>query len=1087
MSDDDINDGKQVTKDLTEDLDRTIELLESEIRTKAETLRRGPTDAPPPNAHVPVLTKKITTLTRFPAVNASDEAPQTNPATVLPLTRDIEAIVSAFKESVDESVGNALRHLKEEVLADLKQELLAAKTVAEPAYQTADTTTDAPMPTKGAELTPPPNEIENAPVIEKPKTSDMEKTYDPHAIEKSRYEHWETQGYFRPQQEGTPYCIMLPPPNVTGSLHMGHAFQDTLMDTLTRYQRMQGNRALWQCGTDHAGIATQIVVERQLAQKGETRHDLGREKFVEQVWQWKEESGGTITQQLRRMGASMDWSRERFTLDAELSAAVTKVFVSLFEEDLIYRGKRLVNWDPVLHTAISDLEVVSAEENGSLWHIRYPLSDGTGYVVVATTRPETMLGDTAVAVHPDDERYRRIIGKTIDLPLSDRKIPVIADTYVDPEFGSGCVKITPGHDFNDYEMGKRHDLPIINIFDDNAAINDNGPESYRGLDRYVARKQIITELEVGGLLARIDDHKLMVPRGDRSNAVIEPYLTDQWFVKVEPLAKPAIEAVETGAIKFVPENWDKTYFEWMRNIEDWCISRQLWWGHRIPAWYDDHGNIYVGMDEADARSRAGLSDDVKLRQDEDVLDTWFSSALWPFSTLGWPEKTPELDTYYPTNVLVTGFDIIFFWVARMIMMGLKFMGEVPFREVYIHGLVRDADGNKMSKSKGNVLDPLDLIDGIELESLVKKRSIGLMRPEDAPKIEAATRKHFPDGIPSFGTDALRFTFASMATQGRDIKFDLGRVSGYRNFCNKIWNAARFVMMMCEEGEIAKDDSGRSLSERWIASEFARRVGDIREGFETYRFDLASQALYEFVWDEFCDWSIEFAKVDINDPGHSEQRKAVARRSLVVTLEASLRAMHPIMPYVSEEIWLRLAPLIGNNADTIMLEPYPSSDESAMDEQADEAIAWIKTFILGVRRIRAEYDIAPNKEIPVMIQCGTDLERQFFDDGFKYIKRLTRASEIEIISGEYSHQAATAIAGNTSIFIPMSDLIDREAEIERLNKELERLESERIKAEAKMQNPAFVEKAPSSVVEKERAKLAEFSDNILRIKQQLENF
>lgn len=1073
MSADDTKDGKQ----LTEDLDRTIEMLESQT----EKLLSTPKDLPPGDANVPVLRNKVASLSELP--RKTDNKQTATQAETLPVSStaqpDFEAMIAALKESVDQSVHGALRNLKNEVLDDLKRELRAAQPVASPGGQTE-------IESRHDELSKPIQQKDNKPVTEIPATTDMEKTYEPHAIEKSRYAHWEAQGYFKPQG-GTPYCIMLPPPNVTGSLHMGHAFQDTLMDALIRYQRMQGNSALWQCGTDHAGIATQIVVERQLAQKGENRRDMGRQNFVDQVWQWKHESGGTITKQLRRMGASMDWSRERFTLDPELSVAVTKVFVSLFEEDLIYRGKRLVNWDPVLHTAISDLEVVSEEENGSLWHIRYPLSDGTGYVVVATTRPETMLGDTAVAVHPEDERYRRIIGKTIDLPLSDRKIPVIADTYVDPEFGSGCVKITPGHDFNDYDVGKRHDLPIINIFDDNAAINANAPEAYQGLDRYVARKKIVEELEVKGLLARIDDHKLMVPRGDRTNAVIEPYLTDQWFVKIEPLAKPAIEAVETGAIKFVPENWSKTYFEWMRNIEDWCISRQLWWGHRIPAWYDDQGNIYVGMDEADARARAGLSNEIVLRQDEDVLDTWFSSALWPFSTLGWPEKTPELEKYYPTNVLVTGFDIIFFWVARMIMMGLKFMGDVPFREVYIHGLVRDADGNKMSKSKGNILDPLDLIDGIDLESLVAKRSVGLMRPEDAPKIEAATRKHFADGIPSFGTDALRFTFASMATQGRDIKFDLGRVAGYRNFCNKIWNAARFVMMMCKEGEIAKDNANQGLAERWIASEFAHRIGHIREGFETYRFDLASQALYEFVWDEFCDWSIELAKIDINDDEQTQARKAAARRSLVVTLEASLRAMHPIMPYVSEEIWLRVAPLVGISADTIMLEAYPEADEGQVDQEADLAIAWIKSFILGVRRIRAEYDIAPNKEIPVMLHSGSDLERRYFEEGFKYIKRLTRASEIELIDNAFAEPAATAIAGETSIFIPMSDLIDRDAEIERLNKELTRLENERTKAEKKMENPAFVEKAPPAVVDKERARLAEFVDNIARIQEQLAKF
>ena len=1074
MSSENNNNGSRTT----DDLDRTIELLESELEARAN--KNGNQEArPPADAKIPVLTNKITTLGNLPegvtpkasvaADNQSAAAEESAQETKL------EPLLAALKDSVDESITGALAALKASMVADIKAEL-----VKELAASRAD---------EGASRERPLDPDGQSQVSQESKnlltTTTMEKTYDPHAIEQSRYEHWETNGYFKPGDNGNSYCIMLPPPNVTGSLHMGHAFQDTLMDALIRYQRMQGNRALWQCGTDHAGIATQIVVERQLGQKGQNRHELGREKFVDEVWKWKQESGGTITQQLRRMGASMDWSRERFTLDDELSNAVTEVFVSLFEEGLIYRGKRLVNWDPVLHTAISDLEVISEEENGSLWHIRYPLSDGTGYVVVATTRPETMLGDTAVAVHPEDERYRRIIGKTIDLPLSDRKIPVIADSYVDPEFGSGCVKITPAHDFNDYEMGKRHDLPIINIFDDNAAINDNAPEAYRGLDRYAARKEIVTELEVKGLLARIDDHKLMVPRGDRSNAVIEPYLTDQWFVKIEPLAKPAIEAVETGRIKFVPENWSKTYFEWMRNIEDWCISRQLWWGHRIPAWYDNDGNIYVGKDEQDARRRANLGDEVPLRQDEDVLDTWFSSALWPFSTLGWPQKTPELETFYPTNVLVTGFDIIFFWVARMIMMGLKFMGDVPFREVYIHGLVRDGDGNKMSKSKGNILDPLDLIDGIELDPLIKKRTTGLMRPEDAPKIEAATVKHFPDGIPSFGTDALRFTFASMATQGRDIKFDLGRVAGYRNFCNKIWNAARFVMMMCDNAEIAADDAAQGLPERWIKSEFGARLDAIHEGFETYRFDLASQALYEFIWDEYCDWYIELAKIDINDSEVDEAQKAAARRTLVSTLEASLRALHPIMPYVTEEIWLRLAPLIGNHGQTIMQESYPVASNQPEDTTATAAIAWIKSFVLGVRRIRAEYDIAPSKTIPVLIHGGTEIEREYFAAGQRYIQRLTRAANIEVLTQAYPDRAATALAGEATIYIPMSDLIDRDAEIERLNKEIARLENEQIKAEKKMQNPAFVEKAPPAVVEKERAKLHEFNDNIAKLRSQLE--
>ncbi|MEQ8659220.1 MAG: valine--tRNA ligase, partial [Gammaproteobacteria bacterium] len=803
----------------------------------------------------------------------------------------------------------------------------------------------------------------------------MEKTYDPQAIERTRYEQWEEAGHFRPAGHGAPYCIMLPPPNVTGSLHMGHAFQDTLMDALIRYHRMCGRNTLWQCGTDHAGIATQIVVERQLAAAGRTRHDLGREAFVDAVWQWKGESGGTITRQLRRMGASMDWTRERFTLDEDLSRAVREVFVSLYDEGLIYRGKRLVNWDPVLHTAISDLEVVAEEENGHLWHMRYPLADGSGEVVVATTRPETMLGDTAVAVHPEDQRYRRLIGKTVRLPLSEREIPIIADDYVDPDFGSGCVKITPAHDFNDYAIGQRHDLAVINIFTDDAAINDNAPARFRGLDRFEARKAVVAELEQAGLIVRIDDHKLMVPRGDRTHSVIEPYLTDQWFVRIQPLAEPAIAAVEDGRIRFVPENWSKTYFEWMRNIEDWCISRQLWWGHRIPAWYDEAGNIYVGRDEAEARARTGLGDDVVLGQDPDVLDTWFSSALWPFSTLGWPDQTPALATFYPTSVLVTGFDIIFFWVARMIMMGMKFMGDVPFREVYIHGLVRDADGNKMSKSKGNILDPLDLIDGVDLDTLVAKRTTGLMRPEEAPKIEAATRRQFPDGIAAFGTDALRFTFAVMATQGRDIRFDLGRIGGYRNFCNKIWNAARFVLMACEQhrGPTPPADCVPGMPERWIRARLDATVARVREGFDGYRFDLAAQALYEFIWDEYCDWYIEMAKVTLYDDDASVAAKDAVCLTLLEVLDAGLRALHPLMPFVTEEIWLKLAPQVGVAAQTIMTQPFPASSGAPAAADA-AAFAWLRDFVLGVRRIRAEYDIEPAKRLPVHTRGGSSTER-----------------------------------------------------------------------------------------------------------------
>ncbi|MGE0486626.1 MAG: valine--tRNA ligase [Gammaproteobacteria bacterium] len=899
----------------------------------------------------------------------------------------------------------------------------------------------------------------------------MDKTYDPQAIEKPIYERWEAAGDFRPRGDGEPYCIALPPPNVTGSLHMGHAFQDTLMDALIRYQRMNGHDTLWQGGTDHAGIATQIVVERQLALAGKSRHDLGREAFIDAVWQWKGESGGTITRQLRRMGAAIDWTRERFTLHEDLSRAVREVFVSLYEEGLIYRGKRLVNWDPVLHTAISDLEVVAEEEQGKLWHLRYPLSDGSGHVVVATTRPETMLGDTAVAVSPNDPRYQRLIGRSVLLPLAEREIPIIADDYVDPEFGSGCVKITPAHDFNDYAMGQRHGLPVINIFTHDAAINDNAPERFRGLDRFVARQKVVDELTAAGLLARVDEHKLMVPRGDRTQTVIEPYLTDQWYVKIQPLADPAIAAVEDGRIRFVPENWSKTYFDWMRNIEDWCISRQLWWGHRIPAWYDAAGNIFVGHDEADARARADLADDVPLSQDPDVLDTWFSSALWPFSTLGWPDRTRELETFYPTSVLVTGFDIIFFWVARMIMMGMKFMGDVPFREVYIHGLVRDADGNKMSKSKGNILDPLDLIDGVDLETLVAKRTTGLMRPEDAPKIEAATRRQFPDGIPAFGTDALRFTFAVMATQGRDIRFDLGRIGGYRNFCNKIWNAARFVMMACEQqrGATPAEELVHGLPERWIRGRLAATVERVREGFDGYRFDLAAQALYEFVWDEYCDWYIEMAKVTLYDDTAAQAAKDGVCQTLLEVLDSALRALHPLMPFVTEEIGLKLAPLIGIETDSLLHRSFPSGGDDVDAEDA-AAFAWLREFILGVRRIRAEYDIEPGKRLPVAVRGGSAVERGWLVAHGRLIEQLARTAPVATAATD--DDAASALAGEMTVLVPLADLIDRDAERARLARELERLAGEIERATAKLANASFVERAPAAVVDKERARLAE---------------
>lgn len=916
----------------------------------------------------------------------------------------------------------------------------------------------------------------------------MEKTYNPHAIEQTWYEIWEKEGYFSPSAEGSPYCIMIPPPNVTGSLHMGHAFQDTIMDALIRYHRMKGHNTLWQAGTDHAGIATQMVVERQLNAQGKTRHDLGREAFIKKVWEWKAHSGGTITQQLRRMGASLDWTRERFTMDEGLSEAVKEVFVRLYDEGLIYRGKRLVNWDPVLHTAVSDLEVVSQEEDGHLWHMRYPLVDGSGHLVVATTRPETMLGDTAVAVHPDDERYKHLIGQEVELPLTGRHIPIIADEYVDPEFGTGCVKITPAHDFNDYAVGQRHNLPLINVFTIDACINDQAPEQYRGLDRYEARDRIVFDLKQLYLLEDIEDHKLMVPRGDRSHAVIEPFLTDQWFVRAGPLAEPAIKAVENGDIKFVPDNWKNTYFEWMRNIEDWCISRQIWWGHRIPAWYDEQGNIYVGRSEEEVRKQHILPPNVTLRQDDDVLDTWFSSALWPFSTLGWPEKTPELASFYPTNVLVTGFDIIFFWVARMIMMGLKFMGDVPFREVFVTGLVRDAHGQKMSKSKGNILDPIDLIDGIDLESLVNKRTTSLMQPEMAARIEKATRKEFPEGIPTFGTDALRFTIAALASTGRDINFDMGRIEGYRNFCNKLWNAARYVLMNTEKHDtgLNSKDLTLSLPDRWIVSCLQRTETQVRNAMSNYRLDLAAQAIYEFTWNEYCDWYLELSKPILSNKNSSEAELRGTRNTLVRVLETLLRLSHPIIPYITEEIWQRVAPLSGAQGKTIMLQPYPEVDENKIDAKAETDIQWVMDIVMGVRKIRSGMNIDPKKPLPVLLQNASSEDHSLMTDNEMFISTLAKTESITWLEDtETAPESATALVGEMKILIPMAGLIDKEAERARLSKEIEKLEKDRQRHEAKLANPKFVDKAPAEVVEKERSRLAEIKLKIDSLNEQLQ--
>jgi valyl-tRNA synthetase len=953
----------------------------------------------------------------------------------------------------------------------------------------------------------------------------MDKTYQPHAIERSWYQTWEKKGYFKPSGEGDPYCIMIPPPNVTGSLHMGHGFNNAIMDSLIRYQRMKGHNTLWQPGCDHAGIATQMVVERQLGAQGVSRHEMGREAFIDKIWEWKEESGGTITNQIRRLGSSVDWSRERFTMDEGMSEAVKEAFVRLHQDGLIYRGKRLVNWDPVLHTAISDLEVENTDAKGSLWHFRYPLADGAktaeglDYLTVATTRPETMLGDSAVAVHPEDARYLSLVGKEIILPLVNRRIPIIADDYVDPAFGTGCVKITPAHDFNDYEVGKRHQLPLFNILDRDAAIlasaqvfNIDGsenseivaslPAAYAGLDRFEARKQIVAEFERLELLEKIDDHALKVPTGDRSHAVIEPWLTDQWYVSAKELAKPAIKAVEDGEIQFVPKQYENMYFSWMRDIKDWCISRQLWWGHRIPAWYDDSGRVYVGRDEAEVRRDNNLDAGIALRQDDDVLDTWFSSALWTFSTLDWPKDDNLLKTFHATDVLVTGFDIIFFWVARMIMMSMHFIKnedgspQVPFKHVYVHGLVRDSLGHKMSKSKGNVLDPLDLIDGITLDELVEKRTANMMQPKLAAKIEKQTRKEFPEGIASYGTDALRFTFCSLASTGRDIKFDMGRIEGYRNFCNKIWNAARYVLMNTEVQDeqgnaLEARDCGQhggelelSLADRWIISRLQHTELQIDKAMSEFRFDQAAQHLFEFIWNEYCDWYLELSKPLLWDENASKDQLRGTRHTLVQVLEASLRLAHPFMPYITEEIWQRLAPLAGISGDTIMLQPYPLGDPSKVDTQAEADIEWLKGAILGIRSIRGEMHISPGKDIDVLFANGSNDDRARLDANRPFlIKMANLASAQWLDAGNEAPLSATALVGEMQVLVPMAGLIDKDAELGRLQKELDKLAKVIAQVEAKLGNPKFVDKAPEAVVAKERAKIDDAKGATQKLQQQ----
>jgi valyl-tRNA synthetase len=914
----------------------------------------------------------------------------------------------------------------------------------------------------------------------------MDKAFSPAEIESRIYAHWEASGYFAPSGRGPSYSIVIPPPNVTGTLHMGHAFQDTIMDALIRHRRMQGFDTLWQPGTDHAGIATQMVVERQLNAAGVSRLDLGREAFIEKIWQWKEQSGGQIAHQMRRLGASVDWQRDRFTMDAGLSRAVTEVFVRLHQEGLIYRGKRLVNWDPVLKTALSDLEVVAEEEVGSLWHLRYPLDEGGGgYLVVATTRPETLLGDAAVAVHPDDERYRHLIGRRVRLPLTPRDIPIIADAYVDPKFGSGCVKITPAHDFNDYEVGQRHGLPLINIMNPDASLNDEVPEPYRGLDRAAARTRILADLGELGLVDRVEPHRLTVPRGDRSNAVLEPLLTDQWFVDIKPLAEPAIRAVEAGRIRFVPDNWSAVYYEWMLKIKDWCISRQLWWGHRIPAWYDADGRCYVARNEAEARAAHGLDPAMPLRQDDDVLDTWFSSALWPFSTQGWPEKTRELDAYYPTSVLVTGFDIIFFWVARMIMMGLKFTGQVPFREVYVHGLIRDHDGQKMSKSKGNVIDPLDIVDGISLADLLAKRTSGLMQPQMKPAIEKSTRKQFPQGIPAFGTDALRLCFARLATQSRDLRFDMTRVEEYRNFCNKLWNAARYVLMNVENLDSGAEGAEFSLADRWIRTRLSAMLARVESGFAEYRLDSVANALYEFTWHEFCDWYLELSKAVLQSETAGPAAKRGTRFTLINSLEVLLRALHPLAPFISEEIWQRVRVSAGVAGDTIMRCAFPSASDVKTDPDAEPEMRWVIGFIEGVRQIRGELDIAPSRKLEVLLQNAGSRDTEYLDRNLPYLMRLAGIDVPRTLGlAQAAPISAVAFVGTLEILVPMAGLIDPAAELARLSRQQIKAGIDLKKMESKLSNAEFAMNAPAEVVAKDRQRLSELRVEIGQLAAQI---